>query len=196
MLEGKVPVLPRKSVPTSSETYGARTATRIEPADPPLSVVWMLGTFPPLDSKSAPVAHVDQRGFQFRPAVLAVQTGTPILFPNKDPMYHSVFSYSDARRFDLGRYRAGEEMEAVVFDKPGTVSLFCEIHEHMRGHIVVVDSPFFCTTDERGNFKLHNLPEGTHTFRVWMSPKDSFDKTVELKGGATVTVDWTTPVKE
>ena len=105
-------------------------------------------------------------------------------------MYHSVFSYSAARKFDLGRYRAGEEPDAVVFDKPGTVSLFCEIHEHMRAHIVVVDTPFFVVTDAKGNFTLPNLPSGSHTFHVWLDPKESFEMTVDLKEGATAKVDW------
>ena len=105
-------------------------------------------------------------------------------------MYHSVFSYSAARKFDLGRYRAGEEPDAVVFDKPGTVSLFCEIHEHMRAQIVVVDTPYFVLTDAKGNFTLPKLPSGSHTFHVWLGPKESFEMTVDLKEGATAKVDW------
>jgi plastocyanin len=192
-LEGVVPVRPLKVATGTKEKYGARTTTVVDPPDPPTSVVWMVGSFPPLDSKSVPIAKapaMDQRGFQFRPCVMAVQTGTPVSFPNKDPMYHSVFSYSAARKFDLGRYRAGEEPDAVVFDKPGTVSLFCEIHEHMRAQIVVVDTPFFVVTDAKGNFTLPNLPAGSHTFHVWLGPKESFEMTVDLKEGATAKVDW------
>jgi plastocyanin len=192
-LEGVVPVRPLKVATGAKEKYGARTTTVVDPPDPPTSVVWMVGSFPPLDSKSVPIAKapaMDQRGFQFRPCVMAVQTGTPVSFPNKDPMYHSVFSYSAARKFDLGRYRAGEEPDAVVFDKPGTVSLFCEIHEHMRAQIVVVDTPFFVLTDAKGNFTLPNLPSGSHTFHVWLGPKESFEMTVDLKEGATAKVDW------
>jgi len=192
-LEGVVPVRPLKVATGTKEKYGARTTTVVDPPDPPTSVVWMVGSFPPLDSKSVPIAKapaMDQRGFQFRPCVMAVQTGTPVSFPNKDPMYHSVFSYSAARKFDLGRYRAGEEPDAVVFDKPGTVSLFCEIHEHMRAQIVVVDTPYFVLTDAKGNFTLPNLPAGSHTFHVWLDPKESFEMTVDLKEGATAKVDW------
>ena len=192
-LEGVVPVRPLKVATGTKAKYGARTTTVVDPPDPPTSVVWMIGSFPPLDSKSVPIAKapvMDQRGFQFRPCVMAVQTGTPVSFPNKDPMYHSVFSYSAARKFDLGRYRAGEEPDAVVFDKPGTVSLFCEIHEHMRAQIVVVDTPYFVVTDAKGNFKLPNLPAGSHTFHVWLSHKESFEMKIELKTGETVKVDW------
>jgi plastocyanin len=186
-------VRPLKVATGTKEKYGARTTTVVDPPDPPTSVVWMVGSFAPLDPKTASIANapvMDQRGFQFRPCVMAVQTGTPVAFPNKDPMYHSVFSYSSAKRFDLGRYRAGEEPDAVVFDKPGTVSLFCEIHEHMRAQIVVVDTPYFVLTDAKGNFTLPNLPAGSHTFHVWLGPKESFEKKIELKAGEIVKVDW------
>ena len=192
-LVGKVTVLPRKGAGGAKGSYTGGAGDRPEPADPPVSVVFMEGRFPPLDSAKVEPARLEQRGLQFRPAVLVVQAGTPVIFPNRDPIYHSVFSYSEARKFDLGRYRPGEEPPAVVFDKPGTITLFCEVHDHMRGAIVVVDTPHFARSDAQGNFRLEGLPAGTHTFKVWMSPKETIERTVELKPGAETTVDWTKP---
>lgn len=191
VLVGRVPVSPRKTAGGAKGAYAGRTTERPEEPDPPASVVWMTGTFAPRDPATTQPAVLEQQGLQFRPAVLAVQVGTPVIFPNKDPIYHSVFSYSAAKKFDLGRYRTGEEPPAVVFDKPGTVSLFCEVHDHMRGSIVVVDSPHFVRTDAQGNFRLEGLPAGTHGFRVWLGPKETVEHTVELKPGQTLTVDWT-----
>ncbi|MFM1830101.1 MAG: hypothetical protein RLZZ558_441 [Planctomycetota bacterium] len=191
VLAGRVPVLPRRSAGGAKGAYAGRTSERPEEPDPPASVVWMTGTFAPRDPAITQPAVLEQQGLQFRPSVLPVQVGTPVIFPNRDPIYHSVFSYSAAKKFDLGRYRPGEEPPAVVFDKPGTVSLFCEVHDHMRGSIVVVDSPHFVRTDALGNFRLEGLPAGTHTFRVWLSPKETVEHAVELEPGRTVTVDWT-----
>ena len=62
-----------------------------------------------------------------------MQTGTRVEFPNLDDTYHSVYSYSPAKRFDLGRYRRDERpIPWVLFDKPGLITLRCDIHEHMR----------------------------------------------------------------
>ena len=189
-LVGKVPVLPRKAAGASKATYAAKGGERVEPADAPASAVWMVGDFAPLDPSKAAPATLAQEGLQFRPALLVVQTGTPVNFPNRDPIYHSVFSYAAAKKLDLGRYRQGEEPPAVVFDKAGCVPLRCEVHDHMYGVILVVDSPHFAKTDAQGAFRLEGLPAGTHTFKVWLSPKESVERTVELKAGEN-TVDWT-----
>ena len=101
--------------------YGAGPAFKVLPPDPPASAVWVGAGQPPLDPEKTQVLRVGQRGFQFRPGLLVLQTGTPVTFPNEDPLYHSVFSYSPIKRLDLGRYRQGEEPPPVVMDKPGMI---------------------------------------------------------------------------
>ena len=45
-------------------------------------------------------------------------------------------------RFDLGRYPRGDARE-IRLDRPGIVSVFCEVHEFMRAVIVAgVRTPF------------------------------------------------------
>ena len=40
--------------------------------------------------------------------LLPIRVGTRVEFPNLDDTYHNIFSYSPAKRFDLGRYRSDE----------------------------------------------------------------------------------------
>ena len=80
-----------------------------------------------------------QKDLAFRAGLLAIEVGTKVEFPNEDDTYHNIFSYSPAKRFDLGRYPPEENpIPSVVFDKPGLVTLRCDIHEHMRGLILVL----------------------------------------------------------
>ena len=85
-------------------------------------------------------------------AVLVVLT---VEFPNLDDMYHNVFSYSKTKRFDLGRYRKDEKPGSVLFDKPGTVTVHCEIHDRMRGTVLVLETPYFVKTDAQGHYRLN-----------------------------------------
>jgi len=138
-------------------------------------------------------AAVAQQRYQFSPGVLAVPRGSVITFPNLDDEYHSVFSYSRTKRFDLGRYARDETPLELVFDQPGIVRLFCEIHDHMRGTIVVVDTPYFRKTDSSGRYRLENLPAGRHLLKAWVDEDRVLERPVELRAGTRLLVDFSSP---
>ena len=102
----------------------------------------------------APPPDIGQQGYQFRPGISAVRTGTQVAFPNHDDEFHNVFSYSRAKRFDLGRFRKDEQSPLITFDQPGLVKIYCEIHKHMRSLLLVLDTPWFVETDTDGRFQL------------------------------------------
>ena len=132
-----------------------------------------------------------QRDLTLVPALLPVQTGTRVAFPNLDDTYHNIFSFSPAKRFDLGRYRPDETpIPSVVFDVPGLVTVRCDIHEYMRALILVLDTPYFAMTDVDGRFRLSGLPPGHYTLKAWLSSKTTLERTVELTSGSTLRVNF------
>ena len=74
----------------------------------------------------------------------------------------------------------------MVLDTPGLVTVRCDIHEHMRALILVVDTPHFVVTDAEGRFRLSGLPPGRHTLKVWLSSKTTLERPVELTRGNTL----------
>jgi len=152
-------------------------------------VVYLDGFFPRPDS--LPMKQVAQKDLTFIPALLPVRVGTKVEFPSFDDTYHNIFSYSPAKRFDLGRYRPDERpVPSQVFDKPGLVTLRCDIHEHMRGLILVLNTPYFVMTDTAGHFRLGGLPTGHYTLKAWIDSKTTREKPVDLKNGQTLQVDF------
>jgi plastocyanin len=111
-------------------------------------------------------ARMDQRNERFVPHVLAITAGTSVDFPNDDKTYHNVFSLSKAKEFNLGRYAVGHS-ESVLFDQPGIVRVFCEIHSHMSAFILVFAHRYFATTGDDGRYRIDNVPPGTYTLVVW-----------------------------
>ena len=111
------------------------------------------------------VMHIVQANQQFKPRILAVATGTPIEFRNMDRVYHSAFSVSSAKRFDLGKYPPGRA-DTVVFNRAGMVNLHCDIHPDMVGYVMVTPNHAFTRPDTTGAFKLPSLPPGTYTVRA------------------------------
>ncbi len=107
-----------------------------------------------------------QKNKSFAPHVLVVPVGAVVQFPNRDPFFHNVFSLFEGKRFDLGLYEAGSSRD-VVFDKPGISYIFCNIHAEMSAVVVVLNTPYYGTSDRRGQVLLYDVPPGRYMLRVW-----------------------------
>lgn len=151
-----------------------------KPESPAPIVVWLEG--PPASTAPGKTAEVLQEGLEFRPKVLVVQTGTTVKFPNADDVAHNVFSYSKPKRFDLGRYGKGESKD-VVFDEKGLVEVGCEVHEHMRGYVLVVEHSWFTLAKEDGSFVLPKVPPGKHVLVAWKEGFEPVRREIETGGG-------------
>jgi len=111
-------------------------------------------------------AVMDQKHNEFVPNMLIVSAGTEVQFPNSDVVSHHVYSFSQAKTFELGLYK-GNVYPPVVFDELGVVVLGCNIHDSMLGYIVVVPTEHYAMSDERGSVRLEGVPPGDYTVEVW-----------------------------
>jgi plastocyanin len=188
-VEGRVELPKSHSAPVQAKRYQIVTKGGVLSTQPPLAVVYLDGSFP--QPASLPTKQVTQKDLTFIPALLPVRAGTKVEFPSLDDTYHNIFSYSPAKRFDLGRYRPDERpVPSQVFDKQGLVTLRCDIHEHMRGLILVLNTPYFVMTDTNGQFRLSGLPAGRYTLKAWIDSRTTREKPVDLKNGQTLRVDF------
>src|SRR5205085_6063822 len=179
-VEGRVELPKSRSAPVQAKRYEIVTKGGVLSTQPPLAVVYLDGAF--ARSASALVKEDAKINLTFIPALLPIQVGSTVEFPNLDDTYHNIFSYSPAKRFDLGRYRPDERpIPSVVFDKAGLVTLRCDIHEHMRGLILVLDTPYFTTTDLDGRFRLSGLPTGKFKLKAWVNSNTTREQPVELR---------------
>lgn len=185
VIEGTVQ-LPKPSFDRGlNQRYTASNEVPMAPINPPAAVVYLEGDFRSRqhNNPKAP-AQMAQKNIAFAPDLLPVLVGTAVEFPNMDDTYHNVFSYSKIKRFDLGRYRKDEKATTVVFDKPGAVTIHCEIHERMRGTILVLETPYFQKTDTAGRYRLEHLPAGNYVLKAWVAGDDVRERPVELKAVA------------
>jgi plastocyanin len=109
---------------------------------------------------------ITQKDAMFHPHVMPVVVGTEVRWPNKDDIFHNVFSISDAKNFDLGLYK-DPEIGKVTFDKAGRVDVFCSIHSQMNCVILVLQNPFFAPTDNKGAYRITNIPAGKYRVKAW-----------------------------
>jgi plastocyanin len=188
-IEGCVALPKTHAAPVMNMRYEITTKSGVTSTNPPLAVVYLEGSFP--KPATPPTARVAQKDLMFVPTLLPVQVGTKVEFPNLDDTYHNIFSFSAAKRFDLGRYRADEKpVPAQVFDTAGLVILRCDIHEHMRGLILVLATPHFVVSDPEGRYRLSGLPAGHYTLKAWIDSKTTLERAVELRDGVTLNADF------
>jgi plastocyanin len=137
----------------------------------------------------APKEHpvMDQKGLMFVPHIMAVQQGTTVDFLNSDTVQHNVFWSaigSDKKAgHNLGTWPKGDR-RSFTFDKPGAVPLLCNVHPDMAAYIVVSPTPYFAVTDDSGNYKIKDVPDGSYTVVAWHEGAKNQSKPVTVSGGA------------
>ena len=137
---------------------GGKAATDVGNA-----VVYLEGHGP----RAAPVrVEMSLDGRSFSPRVIVVPVGSTVVFPNRDPFNHNVFSLSDPNSFDLGLYGRGEKGEHR-FRRAGVVQVYCNIHPRMAGFIVVRDNAYYAQPGADGTYTIENVAAGKYTLHVW-----------------------------
>jgi plastocyanin len=187
--EGRVQLPKSAHAPVMNKRYGIVAFNGVLSPFPPVAVVYLAGDFP--RPAEAPSAQMVQKDLMFSPSILPVEVGTRVAFPNLDDTYHNIFSFSPAKRFDLGRYRSDERpIPSEVFDVAGLVTLRCDIHEHMRALILVLATPHFVVTDTQGRYRLDGLPAGRYVLKAWLDSKTTLERPVALQAGETLQADF------
>jgi plastocyanin len=191
VIEGQVALPPARAAAVNLRYQ--QISGEVAAPDAPAAIVYLEGAGAG-GAKPEP-GTVAQKGYQFSPGLMAVEAGAQITFANQDDDYHHVFSYSKTKSFDLGRYRKDEAAPVVTFETPGTVTVGCEIHDHMRGTILVLESHYFVKTAADGSYRLV-LPDsvaGKFTLKAWLNDRKVFGQPVDLVAGATVKADFPAP---
>ena len=130
--------------------------------------------------------EMDQKNMTFTPHVLPVVTGTTVKFLNSDPLGHNVFSPEG--NYNLGTWPQGETKEQK-FDKPGVYTQLCRVHSEMEAFVVVLDTPYFATTDKTGAFEIKNVPPGTYTLVAWSEKLKGAKQPLTVEAGKPATVN-------
>ena len=105
----------------------------------------------------------------FTPHVAAVMAGTRARVKNSDPVLHNTRGFLGRPTvFNLAVPHKGQEVDITRrLAQPGVVRVRCDAHPHMSAWLVVHDSPYVATSDERGVFRIDGIPPGTYTVTLW-----------------------------
>lgn len=132
--------------------------------------------------------EMDQKGMLFIPHVLPVVAGTTVKFLNSDPVPHNVFSPEG--KYNLGTWPQGETKD-YKYDKPGVYTQLCRVHTEMEAYVVVLDTPYFATTDKTGTFEIKNVPPGKYTLVAWSEKLKEMKQPIVVEAGKSATTSLT-----
>jgi plastocyanin len=118
------------------------------------------------DAMSSTPYVMDQVNKAFLPHVLVVPKGAKVSFPNSDDIRHHVYSFSEAKTFELKLYH-GQPKAPLDFAEPGIVVLGCNIHDSMVGYIYVYDDKPAIKSSELGLITMPYAKEQLEAITVW-----------------------------
>src|SRR5438477_12400057 len=83
-VEGPVELPKSRAAPVQAKRYEVVTKAGVLSTQPPLAVIYLDGNFPRPVSVSLPTKEVAQKDLTFIPALLPIEAGTNVQFPNLD----------------------------------------------------------------------------------------------------------------
>lgn len=147
------------------------------------------------DLKASPNKEVefDQKGCRFLPHGLIVRTDQVVICKSSDAVAHNLHTNPFANTPQNFIVQPNDQ-KGMPVKMPSVESLpvkvQCDIHPWMGAWWVVIDHPYAAVTDSTGKFKIENLPEGEHEFRVWHEAAGYIDRKfmIKVKAGETTTL--------
>jgi len=152
--------------------------------------VSLQGSFAATPVPSTPVI-VEQQACIYRPRVVGVRVGQPLEFRNGDALLHNVRSASSrGNEFNVGQPPAAPAFRFVPAQDELMLRVKCDIHSWMTTYVGVVSHPYFAVSGATGTFTIANVPPGTHSIQAWHERYGVLTRAVEVKAGASATVDF------
>jgi plastocyanin len=148
------------------------------------------GSFP--QAAASPVsAVIDQQGCVYHPRVQGARVGQTLEIKNSDATLHNIHSQSTKGiEFNTGQPLAGMVYKVQLKTEEVMLHVKCDVHGWMTGYIGILMHPYFAVTDPAGAFTIANVPAGKQTLQVWHEQYGALMQTVDVKAGATTTVEF------
>jgi len=123
------------------------------------------GKAPPADP-----AELQNDKCMFHPRVQAAMAGQKLKISSDDPVLHNTHPQNmetNVTLYNVALPFKGFSVVKPLPDKPQMLKIKCDAHEWMHAWLMVLDHPYFATTDADGKFSIKDVPPGTYTLVVW-----------------------------
>lgn len=122
-------------------------------------------TSTPLPTRSTTI-DINQQDRAFYPQINIMRKNNNINFINKDDITHQIYSPIGDNKFSF-KIRAGESYTQPNLSTLGEVTMGCNIHDWMSGYLLVVDTPYYGVTNEKGTVNFNITHKGEYKITLW-----------------------------
>jgi len=133
---------------------------------------------------STPVRY-DQKGCQYIPHVLAMETNQPLQIYTNDPVAHNIHPMPKVNEEWNKSQPPGSPPIDVKWDKPEFIAVKCNIHPWMHGYFVVLKTSHYGITGDDGTYTIKGVPPGKYTITAWQEHMGTLTQQVTVTGGET-----------
>ena len=165
----------------AAQAAGGTIAGKVESTPPKYlaeTVVYLKEVPGPFKARTL---DMDQKSMKFIPHVLTITAGDTVHFLNHDGVDHNVYS-PDGDAYNLGMIKANASGDHV-FAKPGAYTQLCSVHPEMLAYVWVGQNPYAAAVDDKGKFKIENVPPGTYKLSVWNPKLKAADQPITVEAG-------------
>lgn len=195
-------ITPLKEDPNCGKLHSEMPTTRFYVVGPNSGLADVVISVQGISGKStgasaSPVV-LDQKGCEYIPQIMAVQTGQSIVVKNSDPVLHNVHAIPTVagNPEENKAQMAGSADLSFSFPKPEMFVKFkCDVHPWMFAWISVFDHPYFATSGKDGSFKIPNVPPGKYKLEASHRKAGTVSQEIEVKDGEPLKVDFTLEAK-
>src|SRR5882762_3771732 len=153
-------------------------------------VVMLKGMAGKSTGATAPPEIMDQKGCEYVPSILAIQTNQKLVVKNSDPVMHNIHPTPAAagnKEENKAQMPGGPELTFTYPSAETFLRFKCDVHPWMFSYACITDHPYGAVTDKDGKYTLKDVKDGKYTMEVYhrkAAPATApVTKEVEVKGG-------------
>ncbi|HVF28707.1 MAG TPA: carboxypeptidase regulatory-like domain-containing protein [Pyrinomonadaceae bacterium] len=111
---------------------------------------------------------LDQKGCQYTPHVVGIQTGQKLSVLNSDQTSHNVNVQAKSNpQFNQSQPNNAAPIEKTFARAETLIPVKCNVHPWMKSYINVMRHPFYAVSAADGKFEIKNVPPGTYNVVAW-----------------------------
>ena len=138
------------------------------------------------DVSSNPDPVFNQKGCQYQPHVMAVDENQHFKVTNSDQTSHNIHPMpapgGQNHEWNKSQPPGAAPIDSSWPAQEVAIHVKCNIHPWMSGYMVVVKGPYGIS-DDKGSYKIDNLPPGNYTLTAWQETYGTQTQKITVAAG-------------